>query len=222
MSYIDKIYIIHYRPLKDRMEFMLKQFAMFNITNYEFVEGPSRHTVFNNNKIYYYNEDPVNKLTNAEIAITITHIDIYRDIIKNNYTSCLILEDDAVLCDKFDEYLKKYMECLPSDYDMAFINSGCDLHITKIVPGTIWYKTDITRTCCAYIITKKACEGVLSSIIPFTKSIDWALTSIIQDNSLNVYWCEPTIVSDGSNMYGSSHDINRLGRYIDMYNNRTL
>lgn len=221
MNLIDKIYVVHYSPLKDRKEFMLKQFALFNITNYEFVEGISRHKIKDSIGYYYYSETK-EKLTNAEIAITISHIDIYRDILKNNYKSCLIFEDDAVLCDKFDEHFKQYMECIPSDYDMAFINSGGDLHYKSIISDKIWYKTDITRTCCAYIITKRACEIVLDNIIPFTKAIDFALTYVIRDKSLNVYWCEPTIVADGSHMYGSSHYVHWIGKYMDMYNNGTL
>ena len=49
-----------------------------------------------------------------------------------------------------------------------------------------------------------------------------AFINIIQDKSLNIYWCEPTIVSDGSHMYGSSHYVHWIGKYMDMYNNGEL
>jgi GR25 family glycosyltransferase involved in LPS biosynthesis len=222
MNFIDKIYVVHYSPLKDRKEFMLKQFALFNITNYEFVEGPNRNELTDElvNK-HYRRKDNID-VTSAEIAITITHIEIYKDIIKNDYKTCLILEDDAILCEDFTTYFTRYMKCLPSDYDMAFINDGACLHDERAVPDIIWYKQTSTRTCCGYIVTNKACEDLLSEILPFSIPIDYAITDIIRKKNLNVYWCEPTIILDGSHMYGSSHNINQLGKYLNMYKNYEL
>ena len=222
MNYIDKIYVIHYSPLKDRMEFMLKQFALFGITNYDFVEGPSRHELTHQLVNSYFREKDGKSLTKAEIAITITHIEVYKDIIKNNYKTCLILEDDAVLCEDFTKHLVRFMDCIPSDYDIAFINNGGGLHDDRTVPDVLWYKQTSTRTCCGYILTKKACEDILSEILPFSEAIDHAMNGIIGKKNLNVYWAEPTLIEDGSVLYGSSHYENRLGKYLKMYNDGDL
>lgn len=215
MNFIDKIYVVHYAPLKDRMEFMLKQFNLFNITNYEFILGPSRYD-FDPVIIDESNKQYNTHLTTPIVAISVTHVEIYRDIVKNNYKSCLILEDDAILCADFDKYFNKYMSAIPADYDMAFINGGCSMH-AESTPDTIWYKAGTTRTCCAYIVTKKACEVIIPSIIPFKNGIDQDLNTVIEKKNLNVYWCEPTIVMDGSEQYGSSHDIGRLGKHLEMF-----
>jgi len=220
MNYIDKIYVVHYAPLKDRMEFMLKQFNLFNITNYEFILGPSRYD-FDPAIINQTNKQYNTDLTASIVAISVTHVEIYRDIVKNNYKSCLILEDDAILCADFDKYFNKYMSTIPADYDVAFINNGCEMH-AESTPDTIWYKAETTRTCCAYIVTKKACEAILPSIMPVKNGIDQDLNEVIKKENLNVYWCEPTIVSDGSAIYGSSHNAGCLGKYLDMFMNYEL
>jgi len=215
MNSIDKIYVVHYAPLKDRLDFMIRQFNMFNIKNYEFVLGPSRYDL-DPAVIDKFNKENNTHLTTPIVAISITHVEIYRDIVKNNYKSCLILEDDAILCADFDKHFDEYMKAIPDDYDMAFINSGCNLH-AEATDDTIWYKMGKTRTCCAYVVTKKACEAIIPSITPFKNGIDQDLNTVIENQKLNVYWCEPTIVFDGSEDYGSSHDTNRLGKHLDMF-----
>lgn len=215
MNFIDKIYVVHYAPLKDRKEFMLKQFELFGIINYEIVEGIGRNSI-DEDFINNFNKEHNTNLTAAVVAISITHVDIYRDIVKNNYKSCLILEDDAILCADFDIHFNNYMNTIPNDYDMAFINGGYR-HVEHTTPDKIWYKEHTTNTCCAYIVTKKACEIIIPSILPFMGGIDQDLNPIIINHKLNVYWCEPTIVSDGSQKYGSSHEPESLGKYLGMY-----
>lgn len=42
-------------------------------------------------------------------------------------------------------------------------------------------------------------------MLPFSTSINHELNTIIAKHKLNIYWCEPTIVKDGSEIiYGSS------------------
>jgi GR25 family glycosyltransferase involved in LPS biosynthesis len=129
-----------------------------------------------------------------------------KKIVQNNYDSVLILEDDAILFDNFLNNFGKYMRCVPSDYDVLFINAGCNLHAYPTRPGQIWYKVPETRTCCAYIITKKACEKLLPNIVPFSHSIDHILGKHFHSLNLNVYWCEPNLIGDGSEtVYGVSY-----------------
>jgi hypothetical protein len=116
------------------------------------------------------------------------------------------LEDDAIPCNNFSEILTNYQETLPSDVDMAFLNNGCNFHAKNIVSDKVWYPVPSTRTCCSYIITRQACEKMLPNIIPFHNVIDFELNNQITNLSLKVYWCEPTIVRDGSEFrYSSSH-----------------
>jgi glycosyl transferase family 25 len=135
-----------------------------------------------------------------QICVTIAHIALYKKIVEQNIDICLILEDDAILCPGFRNGLTRYLRELPSDFDMAFLNAGCGLHIDrhKIKPDTIWYKHPFSRTCCSYIITKRCCEKILETIIPFYFPIDFELNVQIRMHNLNVYWAEPPIVSDGS------------------------
>ncbi len=201
MMNIDKIYIVHYEPLIERKKYLLEQFLKYNVTNFEFYTEFDRRTVTQDKIRQYFH---LHNLNPAQICITIAHIEIYRDIVKNKYNSCLILEDDALFCDNFAEKFNTYMSCMPADYDMAFLNDGCGFHATST--GDIWCRATFSRTCCSYIITGTACKKMLPTIIPFTKAIDHELNTQITLHKLQVYWCEPTLIHDGSDeKYGSSH-----------------
>lgn len=204
---IDRVFIVHYTPLENRKAYLTKQFKVYGIKYYEFFEEYNRDQTSDElvDKYYKYNR-PDGIIGKVQKCITIAHIEIYKKIIENNYNSVLILEDDAILFDDFLNKFNSYMNCVPNDYDLLFINAGCGLHAKPTKNDQIWYKVPGTRTCCAYIITKSACEKILTTIVPFSQPIDHALNTQIKTHNLNVYWCEPNIVGDGSEMlYGMSY-----------------
>jgi len=199
----DYIYIVHYSPLIDRKNNLIKQFKDNNIDNYEFITDYDRDLVSKETMNKYFKLD---NLSNAQICITISHIEIYKKILEKNFKLCLILEDDAILDIDFLKKLNYYIDNLPNDFDIGFINNGCSLHIQNTNNQQIWYKNKYSRTCCAYLITNKTCKALIDNIIPFTYAIDHELNAQITKLNLNCYWCEPTIVQDGSECkYGSSY-----------------
>jgi hypothetical protein len=108
------------------------------------------------------------------------------------------MEDDAIMCDGFNEKFASYMERFTKDCDLAFIGEGCQLHAENIVPEQTWYYKMWTRTCSGYIINRKTCERMLETAIPFTKPIDHELNYQIGKNNFITYWCEPVLIGHGS------------------------
>jgi GR25 family glycosyltransferase involved in LPS biosynthesis len=208
---IDKVYIVHYAPLKDRRMRLEESLQKYGITNYEFITDYDRNTITNETIKQYYRG---NTISLAPICITISHVEIYKKIIENKYALTLILEDDAILAPDFKERLATYCNDLPSDFEIGFLNDGCNMHARGIRPDQIWYPAKSSRTCCAYLITKGCCEKLVKSSIPFREVIDYELFTQINRQNLKCYWCEPTIVSDGSVIcFQQSYDRRPL-RYI--------
>jgi len=200
---VDHIYVVHYTPLTERKKYLLNKFEKANITNFTFYEKYNRNETSPEVMSDYFK---LHNLTPAQICITIAHIEIYREILEKGYKRCLILEDDALLCENFFERLHEYNSQLPEDFDLGLLNDGCKLHANNIQPSQIWYPATTTRTCCAYIISNKCCATLLPSIIPFTMAIDHELNIQIKKLNLKTFWAEPTIVNDGScSIYGSSY-----------------
>jgi GR25 family glycosyltransferase involved in LPS biosynthesis len=157
------------------------------------------------------------------MAIGLSHIYAYNQI-KDNYDEALIFEDDIILCDNFITIFNYYLTQLPKDYDMLFIGNGCNLHIQKdnliynkniykkCLYSTNWGGDGFTRCIDSYLVSKKCAINLCNYINNMTSKInlptDWWLNTIGRTIDLNIYWAEPTIVSQGSetSLFEKSYD----------------
>ena len=78
---IEKIFIIHYKPLLERKQYLINYFINNNITNYEFRDLYQRENLSKEIKEKYFKLDNLNL---PQICITIEHIETYREIINDN------------------------------------------------------------------------------------------------------------------------------------------
>jgi len=205
-----KIFIVHYKKLVNRKVHMLEQLLKHKLFDYEFVE-------IDRDELHNYNTSIFEpNFSKAQIAICLSHFNIYKKISENceDYENSLILEDDVILCDNFNDILEKYLEQLPKSFDMLFIGNGCNLHIedNKLIPFKNIYKKNLdptkwggcgaTRCVDSYIISKefstKLYKYIINLYYKINMPIDHFLNIACIDNNAQVYWAEPTIVSQGS------------------------
>ena len=209
MIHIDRVFIVHYAPLENRRKILTQMLEANLIQNYEFITNYDRNSTPKEIMDLYYT---LGQLTPAQICIGISHLEIFKTILQNGYQNVLILEDDAVLDNTFSIKLNSYLETLPADYEVAFLNNGCSQHVRNAISGKVWYRVDAGRTLCGYIVTPSFCKKLIASSIPYTEVIDWEISSQIKKQQITCYWAEPTIVRDGSaDLYGSSYT-----RFIDL------
>lgn len=211
-----KIFVIHYKKLINRKQFIISQFEKYNISDYEFID-------IDRDELYKYNISMFQQnYDNSQIAILLSHFYAYKQI-NDKYDYGLILEDDAILSDNFTDILNKYITQLPKDYDMLFIGDGCNLHIEKhklisnkniyekCLYPTSWGGDGASRCSDSYIISKKCanklCEYINNLNYKINLPSDWWLNVAIRDNNFKVYWAEPTIVTQGTQtgLFTTSH-----------------
>ena len=213
---IDKVFVSHWSPLTDRRSYLERAFQHFCI-DADWVTQYDKRTLDPNTINSYYRPDqslfiqrvsldghreggqpyPLNP---AEIANAITHIHFYKEIVRNGYESTLILEDDIIFTSDFVNQLSHYLSQLPEDWDILYPGSGCGLHMRQTDPRVNVYLHPLrgSRTADCYVIRKKAAEKILSTIIPFVLPIDWELNYHQWHHELQVYWGEPSIAAQGS------------------------
>lgn len=199
---INKIYIIHYNKLVERKNYLIHFFNKNNITNYEFRELYQRDTLTTEVTDNYFK---LNNLNSAQICITIEHIETYREIVNNCSNEngwYLILEDDTIFCDNFIEKLNNHMDNIPNDSEYLDIS---DYFV--INSNNMWERKNTTRTTSAYLVNKKTCETILSTIIPFEYAIDHELNKQFKIHDTKTYWSSESLTHHGSGSnYNGSYD----------------
>jgi len=214
MLLVDKVYVTHYSPLKERKT---RLFPLINQLhhNVKWVEDePSsedreKYLLCNEqtwndkkNTLYKSSEHSFRHIKNSEFSLAFKHIKIYEDIVKNNYDITLILEDDVLLEDDFVKKFNFQISNTPIDWDFIFIGSGCDLHIDKseLIPEKVAYLKDHPSSKCtdSYCVTLDAAKIILKTIIPSTFPIDYELNYQMFYHNLNTYWWEPCLTKQGS------------------------
>lgn len=212
-------YVIHYTPLRERKQFLLNEFNKHSLI-YHFIEDYDRENLSDEDlKIFDTNKVKLSMCSNI-----IKHINAYKNIMNNEYNYSLILEDDVILDDEFGDKLNKGLKQLPDDYDMLFIGNGCNLHIplNQIKPFKFIYKkcrepsnwggNGGTRCSDSYLVSKKGAKKLINYISKLKEGAinlpsDFWLNEVIRDLKLEIYWLEPTIVTQGTltGKYKSSH-----------------
>jgi GR25 family glycosyltransferase involved in LPS biosynthesis len=210
-----KFFVLHYSKLTQRKQYILEQFARHGITEYEFIEKFDKDTITDDECPEFSKNYVTNRRT--ELSLHLKHLHVYRLMMLHDYEDVLVFEDDVVLSDDFMKNLVKYMTQLPADYDMLFIGNGCNLHIPKYmqVPNqyiyekclheTAWGGNGAARCTDSYVIhnrcAKKICDYIANlktKIDSPNGGVDWWLNDVARELSLKVYWAEPTIVTQGS------------------------
>ena len=202
-----KIFVVHYKKMVDRKLHLLQQFKKYNITDYEFIDIDRDELTQYDISMFQEN------YSNSQIAVSLSHLHAYKEI-RDKYDCGLIFEDDIILSDNFINIFNKYMSQLPETYDMLFIGNGCNLHIEndKLKSSQFIYKkcNELTRwggggsTRCtdSYLVNKKCalkiCDYMNNLPYKINLPIDWFLNTVARSNNFEVYWAEPTIVSQGS------------------------
>jgi hypothetical protein len=201
-----KIFVIHYDKLVKRKEIILQQMNRFGL-ECEFISDHGKESLTNEERMMFRN------ITDGEISVALHHIECFKKVAEK-YEYALILEDDVILMPNFLERLTIYIKQLPNDWDMLFIGDGCNLHIdkSKLIPNKYIYKKDnniygrahegATRCLDSYLITnicaKKIIEKMKQTNYTILVPADLWMNCVIKKNEFNIYWSEPTIVTQGS------------------------
>jgi len=214
-----KVFVVHYSKLTERKQHMITQFMKKGITDYEFVENfnkeditPEQYSRFTEN------------IKPSMVSVSLKTFWIYNEIAQK-YSSAIIFEDDIILSEGFTQKLDMYLKELPNDWDMVFIGDGCGLHIHKrqLIPFKRMYKKEhnisnwggggCTRCVDSYIVSNNCARKLVNYLNSIEnqkidKNIDHYLNDVARNLNLNVYWAEPTIVTQGSEsgLFKSSHD----------------
>ena len=195
-----KIFVIHYDKLVDRKEYITRQLKNHHLEA-EFISnhGKERLTEEEKNKF--------TKISDSEISIFLHHLECYKKIVENNHEYALILEDDAMLTDKFYSRLQKYIRDMPKDWEVLYIGEG-NVSVPKNIINkykgfvNIFRKpSDGFKFTDFYVIKNNACKQICQDFNNKHRiniAVDHYLHSIINSHNLKTFIGEPKLVLQGS------------------------
>lgn len=142
-------------------------------------------------------------LNNSEIGCFQSHVAIYKKIKEQGFKTTLILEDDALFCEDFNEKVKQ-IEPL-KDWDIIYfgqwnydqgVKDGSFEAIKEHATGDI-YKADRCWLTHAYIVNLRCIDFLLENTRHMYASLDNVLADI--QHQLKVYAFHPNIINqDGT------------------------
>ncbi len=110
-----KIYIVNLKKDKKRKKNILREIKKQNLKNYKFIDAIDGNKLKNNqiNLLISKNKkflNPLNtNMSKSEIGCALSHIKIYKEIVRSKIDCALVLEDDAIFLREFTKNLKEFI-----------------------------------------------------------------------------------------------------------------
>jgi GR25 family glycosyltransferase involved in LPS biosynthesis len=202
LNNVDEVYVCHYTKLVERREITNSILLENKILSKWIITNDKEDINQENLKDFVSINKPLGlegihknrTLRLSEISLILKHRDCWLDIIKNDYKSALVLEDDVLLCDDFLNRFNLQIKDIPNDFDIIWIGSCCNLHVQDIVSDKYLYKNNGSRCTHAYLISNKCALKMLDFVKSNKYPADFMFNKAISELSLENYWMEPDLI----------------------------
>lgn len=143
--YFDKIYVITIKRAVERQQQVKHQ---LDGLTFEFFYGVDKQNlgmdIIDTNKKHYTSKTRLfyrknRRMMPGELACSLSHRNVYNDIIENGYRRVLIFEDDVVPLIKNLSLLPEVFNELPEDWDLVYLGYTKHETITSTLRFRQWY-----------------------------------------------------------------------------------
>ena len=217
----DKIYLIHYTALTERLSRIaptlnnsgipyeiITQYDKEDLNSSVLLEKFSPNKQLFEEKIAALWDGNVHRyrhLNMAEFSCTLKHFEAIRRISVDCPNFGLILEDDVIFNTDFAEKYNQNIADTPNDWDAIFLGEGIgDGYINSRLSSSNNIKNDVWKvghpsTNCAeaYMLKPEMAKKIYEGL-PFSLVSDWEIAYQLYKNNANVYWWYPALATQGS------------------------
>ena len=214
---ISSTYVVHVRHFHDRAANIRRQLDGAGLP-FEFVELYDADQIDETTRSRYWAEG--SPLSVAQFSCVLKHIEAMRRIVERNEAFALVLEDDAILAERFCAKLSEFLteaRKFKGPYTIQ-IGCACNMYVRKnrLVPGRQLYLADEVRATDSYVITQEAARRRLDWLSRNKVSLTAGhlFNRIDREMGINIYWSEPTIVVQGTanGLFPTSIDVAQMGK----------
>ena len=213
-EYFDQIYIIHLNELLDRKKSIIEQIKKFKLKNLTIIDAINKEKInvkeLKENELVAYggNNYCKTKIINdngdkcwcggrghndvcnyiGRIACAFSHYLVYKDIVKNKYNKCLILEDDFILDNKLHILFNSLYNDIPSNFDLIYF---CNSRFINYNNGQenfnnsfISIKRGVSDAGC-YAVNYNTAQNLYENFLPVRAAADGYIGVFIEKNKIN-------------------------------------
>lgn len=190
-KYFSHIYVLNLDSEKEKYINISNSLNDLNINFSRFsAYGKNNNIVIENFNKIKENKNALIKQIGA-MGCLISHREIIKDAINNDYENILILEDDAHFCFGFSEKIN-ILKLIPSKWSLLYLGaSQHDWSSVKVKQN--YYNAVKTDGTFAYAINKKAYNAILKLSEEMLHPIDWYLRIYQSKNSENCFVLFPNL-----------------------------
>jgi len=211
MNNIDKIFIINLDKDIDRYENCKKQLFKYNINNYERFPGIDG-SILTEKERKNITTDIGNIIASPSmIGCGMSHINLWKKIVREGINKALILEDDFILKDNFLYKFNNTFKNSPEKYDAIFMtdNTVHNKNIKFMDINKYFYKQIFISQTLAYIITIEGAKKILDNINKITHHIDIELCLLaLYNNNINIISMTEPLVYQTYDTSNNTNDCN--------------
>lgn len=183
-SYFGKIYCINLDKRKDRWEESQREFQKINIE-------VKRYSAFDATQIENVETLFVGHFEKAgQFGCLISHLNIIKEAKDLSLPSVVILEDDVVFCDNFNNEFNLGMSEMPDNWDMIFFGSNHVSPPFKISNRISKLQRAYSAHC--YVIHDRMYDELIELIEPMNEPLDVTYSNI--QSRINCYVFNPHLV----------------------------
>jgi GR25 family glycosyltransferase involved in LPS biosynthesis len=134
------------------------------------------------------------QLTKGAIGCYLSHVKIWENVLKNNYETVLIFEDDAKVPPDLNDKMHEELKNIPNDWDIVLFGYICK-KCMKYEKYMVVERFMLTH---CYIIKKSAIIKIMNSntLFPITQQIDSLMSEL--SSILNIYSVKDKLVKQFS------------------------
>jgi GR25 family glycosyltransferase involved in LPS biosynthesis len=145
----EHVYIISLKKCINKRERCINQLLKYNISNFEFFDAVDTisgnfYNILYEKIISKYDKDFITyNYQKGALGCLLSHLNVLKDAKEKGYKSILILEDDFLINNKFNEEYSKLVKNIPDDWDYIYFGkkqgkeSALPKNMTHIYPSNI-------------------------------------------------------------------------------------
>jgi GR25 family glycosyltransferase involved in LPS biosynthesis len=180
----NNIYVINLRERTDRKLHIENQLNKIDCKNYKLFEGVNGNLLTN-----------PTKLKNGMFGLIKTYLNIYEEWSKKYAENILLIEDDSLFVDNFNEKIEDYVNNVPSDWDILYFGANHNYHIGKktIKINEKCIKLNNSYSAHCVLLKKKVFEELIENIKNFSIENDVMMSNL--QKKYNAYSSSEVLVT---------------------------